>query len=82
MEKVNYEQMFQSNSPSILSIDGSVMNALKIACDEFAENGEDMREFNIIISEKINETNEKNEAEGIFTVTFMGKLTPGPLWEF
>jgi len=77
MEKANSEPMFQSNSPTILSIDGSAMKALKIACDEFAENGKDIRGFNITISEKINETNDKNETEGIFTVTFMGKLTPG-----
>jgi len=76
MEKVNYEPMFQSNSPSILSIDGSAMKALKIACDEFVVSGKDIREFNVIISEKINETNDKNEADGIFTVTFMGKLIP------
>ena len=53
------------------------MKALKIACDEFVVSGKNIREFNIIISEKSNKANEKNEAGGIFTVTFMGKFIPG-----
>lgn len=75
MEKTNAEPIFQSNSPSMLSIDESAMKALKIACDEFLMSGKDMREFNITISEK----NDKNEtvADNMFIVTFMGKLSPG-----
>lgn len=57
--KAHSESMFQSNSPSILSLDGSAMKALKIVCDEFLANGKDIREFNIIISEKLTKTTKK-----------------------
>lgn len=56
MAKTNAEPMFKSNSPSTLSIDGSAMKALKIACDEFLVSGKDIREFNINISEKLTKT--------------------------
>lgn len=77
MEKANSEPMFQSNPRSIVSIDGSALKALKIAYDKFVLSGKDMREFNITISEEINKTNDKKEVDGIFNVTFMGKLMPG-----
>jgi hypothetical protein len=75
MEKAHSEPIFQLNSPSVLSIDGSAMKALKIASDEFVAGGRDMREFNITISEKTN--NNQNDADDMFIVTFMGKLSPG-----
>ena len=75
MEKTNAEPMFQSNSHSMLSIDGSAMKALKIACDQFLLSGKDLREFKITISEK--NDGDKNHADEMFTVTFMGKLSPG-----
>jgi hypothetical protein len=75
MEKANSEPIFHLNSPSVLSIDGSAMKALKIASDEFVASGRDMGEFNITISEKAD--NNKNDADDMFIVTFMGKLSPG-----
>lgn len=75
MEKANAEPMFQLHSPSVLSIEGSAMKALKIACDEFVASGKDMREFNVYISEEDDEI--KNDADDTYVVTFMGKLLAG-----
>jgi hypothetical protein len=75
MENANAEPIFKLASPSMLTIDGSAMKALKIASDEFVASGRDMREFHITIS--IETDKNKNDAEAIFIVTFMGKLTPG-----
>jgi hypothetical protein len=75
MEKTNAEPMFQSHSPSVLSIDGSAMKALKVACDEFATSRKDMREFNVSISEETDKS--KNDSDEMYIVTFMGKLLPG-----
>lgn len=75
MNNTNAEPMFQSSSPSVLSIDGSAMKALKIACDEFLASGKDLRDFNVTISEKT-DAHEGNAGD-IFVVTFMGKLAPG-----
>ncbi len=75
MDKTNAEPMFKTNSPSMLSIDGRAMKALKIACDEFLVGGKDIREFNIIISEQ--SAKNEHDVDDIFVVTFMGKLAPG-----
>jgi hypothetical protein len=75
MEKANSEPIFQLNSHSVLSIDGSAMKALKIASDEFLVDGRDLNEFNVTISEKTG--GNKNEFDDVFIVTFMGKLYPG-----
>ena len=75
MEKASAEPMLHSNSPSVLSIDGSTMRALTIACDEFVASGKDLRDFNITISEETNKNTDG--ANDIFIVKFMGKLTPG-----
>ena len=50
MEKTNAEPMFQSDSPSKLSIDGSAVKALNIVCDKFLVSGKEIREFDITIS--------------------------------
>jgi hypothetical protein len=75
MQNANSEPMFRIPSPSVLSIDGSAMKALKIACDDFVKSGKDVREFTITISEKTDKN--KNDSNDIFIVTFMGKLSPG-----
>lgn len=75
MEKANSEPIFQILSPSVLSIDGSAVRALKIACDDFVTSRKDMRDFTITISEKTDKN--KNESNDVFIVTFMGKLLPG-----
>ncbi|MBA4053345.1 MAG: hypothetical protein C0490_01400 [Marivirga sp.] len=75
MEKANPEPMFQIPSPSVIFIDGNAMRALKIAYDDFLKSGKDVREFTIIISEKTEEN--KNGSNEIFSVMFMGKLSPG-----
>ena len=77
MEEVKFEPMFKSISPSILSIDGRAMKALKIACDEFEISGKDLREFNIITSEETDAGKRDNYGADVFVVTFMGKLSPG-----
>jgi len=51
------------------------MRALKIAFDHFLKSGEDVRELTITISEKTEEN--KNGSNEIFSVMFMGKLSPG-----
>lgn len=51
------------------------MKALKIACDEFVASGKDLRDFNITISEETDKNT--GDANDIFIVTFMGKLTLG-----
>lgn len=75
MEKANAEPMFQSRSNSVLSIDGSAVKALKVACDEFIKNGKDISEFDITISEEANKST--NGADDMLVVTFMGKFLPG-----
>jgi len=74
MEKANPEPMFQIPSPSVIFIDGNAMRTLKIAYDDFLKSGKDLREFTIIISEKTEEN--KNGSNEIFSVMFMGKLSP------
>ena len=51
------------------------MKALKIACDEFLKGEADIQNFDINISTEPNQLN--NGEDGIFVVTFMGKLFPG-----
>lgn len=51
------------------------MRALKIAFDHFLKSGKDVRELTITISEKTEEN--KNGSNEIFSVMFMGKLSPG-----
>jgi len=75
MEKANPEPMFQIPSPSVIFIDGNAMRALKIAYDDFLKSGKDVREFTITISKKTEEN--KNGSNEIFSVMFMGKLSPG-----
>jgi hypothetical protein len=76
MEESNADLRLHSTSPLIFTIDGSVMKALKIACDEFGAAGGDMRDFDITIAEKIEQNESKDDADGILIVTFMGKLLP------
>ena len=69
--------MFHSNEPSTLSIDGSAMKALKIACDEFLASEKDVCEFIITISNRNHDTENEGHFNDIFIVTFLGKLAPG-----
>lgn len=75
MENTKSEPVFQSHSPSAFSIDGSTMKALKIACDEFLVSGNDIREFNVTISEADDKS--KKDSGDILIVTFMGKISQG-----
>ncbi len=75
MKNASSEPMFQTNSPSVLSISGSAMQALKIACDEFVASGKDLHDFTITISQENGKT--ETYTNDLFVVTFMGKLTPG-----
>lgn len=77
MDDAGAEPMFQSTSPSVLSISGSATKALKIAFDKFAVGGKDVRDFDVIISERLNE--DAADSADIFIVTFMGKLAPGKM---
>jgi hypothetical protein len=75
MEKSNAEPIFQPHSPSVLSIDGSAMKALKVACDVYTKRGKDLLYLIEKISHKTNTT--QNDSDDIYIVTFMGKLLPG-----
>lgn len=75
MDKAGAEPMFQSHSPYVLSITGSVLQALKIACDKFLASGKDLRDFTITMSQTTGEN--ETDAQHMFVVTFMGKLAPG-----
>jgi len=75
MQNAHAAAISQVRSPSELSIDGTIMKALKIAYDEFAKSGKDIQDFTLSISKE----NDKNENHGneVYVVTFMGKLLPG-----
>jgi len=75
MEKAYAEPLFQSNSPSVLSINGFAVQALKVACDEFIAGGKDLSGFTITISRQTEKN--KIDTNDIFVVTFMGNLTSG-----
>jgi len=75
MKKAGAKPMFQSNSPYVLSLSGSALQALRIACDKFLVSGKDLRDFTITISQATEES--ESDAQHMFVVTFMGNLAPG-----
>lgn len=74
MKEADCEPIVQQHPPPVLTIEGSTMKALKIASDEFAASGLDVRNFNVTIAEK---AGEQENDDTVFIVTFMGKLSPG-----
>lgn len=75
MGNVDSKPIFQSDSPSSFSTDGETIKALKIACDDFLVNGKDVKDFNVILSNEIEEN--KTDEDDLLIITFMGKLAPG-----